>query len=152
RPSRGIVAHRPRNKRRTLLKPCAGAAGQVVRSAALANSEKGRDDSFELLGRAPNASLAGLWASLLESNGIQAHVPDRFLADQWATTQGMTGNVATEVFVPRSRLEEARRIIEKHPLPDENEAEKGPRGPRGRSSDSPFGSTGVETGGGPGPG
>jgi membrane protease YdiL (CAAX protease family) len=66
-----------------------------------------------LLARAPNAAIAGLWVSMLEAAGIPAHVPGQYLTDEWAATQRIVGNVGADVFVPRERLEEARRVIER---------------------------------------
>jgi membrane protease YdiL (CAAX protease family) len=67
---------------------------------------------FVLLGRAPNATIAGLWKSMLDEAGIPAYVPGTNLTDQWAATQRMIGNVGTDVFVPRSRLEQAREVVD----------------------------------------
>jgi membrane protease YdiL (CAAX protease family) len=67
---------------------------------------------FVLLGRAPNAAIAGLWKSMLEDAGIPAYVPGTNLSDEWAATQRMIGNVGADVFVPRSRLEQAREVVD----------------------------------------
>lgn len=74
------------------------------------------EDPVVLLGRAPNAAIAGLWASMLEAAGIACSVPGTYLADEWAATQRMTGNVGSDVYVQRSRLEEARAIIAEDPI------------------------------------
>jgi hypothetical protein len=80
------------------------------------------DDTFVLLGRAPNFEMAGVWASLLEAVGILSLVPGTYLLDEWAATQRMTGNVGADVYVPRSRLEDARRAVEHGaPPPDFDE-------------------------------
>jgi hypothetical protein len=75
------------------------------------------DDRFVLLGRAPAPEMAALWASLLEAAGILSLVPGTYLADEWAATQRVTGNVGADVYVPLSRLDEARRVIEHDPPP-----------------------------------
>lgn len=77
------------------------------------------DEEFVLLGRAPSPTMAGVWASLLEAAGILSLIPDTQLADDWAISQRIFRNIAAEVWVPRSRLEEARRVIEHDaPPPD----------------------------------
>lgn len=48
---------------------------------------------------------------MLEAAGIQAYVPGTYLTDEWAATQRITGNIGADVFVARSRLEEARDVI-----------------------------------------
>jgi hypothetical protein len=70
------------------------------------------DDEFVLLGRAPNPGMAAVWASLLEAAGILSLIPDTQLADDWAISQRIFRNIAADVYVPRSRLEDARRAIE----------------------------------------
>ena len=87
--------------------------------------EKPHDEEFALLAGAPNTSVAALWASMLEAAGIVAHVPGTHLMDEWATWQHMSGGLATEVFVPKSRLDEARAIIAKHPLDTSEDDESG---------------------------
>ena len=52
-------------------------------------------DTLVLLAKAPNSAIAGLGGSVLEAAGIVRHV-----SRGW------------EVLVPRSRLEEAKRLIE----------------------------------------
>jgi membrane protease YdiL (CAAX protease family) len=48
---------------------------------------------------------------MLEAAGIQAYVPGANLADQWSETQRAFGNLGTDVFVPSSRLDEARELV-----------------------------------------
>ena len=79
------------------------------------------DDEFVLLGRAPNPGMAGVWASLLEAAGILSLIPDTQLADDWAISQRIFRNIAADVYVPRSRLEEARRVVEQTPVPPDFE-------------------------------
>jgi hypothetical protein len=78
-------------------------------------------DETVLLGRAPNPTIAGLWVSMLEAAGIVAHVPGTYLADDWAISQRVMGNIGADVYVLSSRLAEARSIIAKHPLEPERE-------------------------------
>lgn len=75
------------------------------------------EDHFVLLRRAPNPTIAGLWVSLLEAAGILAHVPGTHLADGYSISQRLNRNMAADVFVPSSRLDDARRVIETAPLP-----------------------------------
>jgi hypothetical protein len=84
----------------------------------MTSSRKPRDDDFALLGRAPDAAIAGVWVSLLEAAGIVAYIPGAALADDWAIAQRTMGNLGADVLVPRSRLEEARAIVAKRALPD----------------------------------
>ena len=79
----------------------------------MAKQDDHGDDGPALLGRAPNAAIAGLWVSMLEAAGIPAHVPGAYLADDWAASQRVFGNIGADVFVPRDRIDEARRVIEK---------------------------------------
>ena len=51
-------------------------------------------DSLVLLVKAPNSAVAGLWGSVLDAAGIVRHV-----------------SRASDVLVPRSRLEEARQLL-----------------------------------------
>jgi hypothetical protein len=74
--------------------------------------EAAKDDAFVLLGHAPSQAIAGLWASMLEEAGIVAYMPGAHLADGWASWQQTIGNIGSDVLVPRSRLEEARRVIQ----------------------------------------
>lgn len=67
---------------------------------------KERDQSYELVGRAPNPEIAGLWVSMLEAAGIAAFYPGRFL---WA--RRILGDKHVDVFVPKSRLADAQRLI-----------------------------------------
>jgi hypothetical protein len=78
-------------------------------------------DEAVFLERAPSPTVAGLWVSMLEAAGIMAYVPGTYLADDWAISQRVMGNLGADVFVPRSRLAEARSIIAKHPLEPEPE-------------------------------
>jgi hypothetical protein len=80
------------------------------------------EDEFVLLGRAPNAGMALVWGSLLETSGILSLIPGAHLMDEWATVRsGIFRDVANEVYVPLSRLEEARRVIEQSPVPPDFE-------------------------------
>jgi hypothetical protein len=88
------------------------------------DSVKPPDEDFALLAQAPNISVAALWASMLEAAGFVAHVPGTHLIDEWATWQHISGGLAT-VFVPRTRLDEARAIIAKHPLDTAEDDEPG---------------------------
>jgi hypothetical protein len=67
-----------------------------------------RPDTLVLLAKAPNSAIAGLWGSVLEAAGIVRHQSRGF-----------------EVFVPRSRLEEAKRLIENWKL----QSDRYPAGP-----------------------
>jgi hypothetical protein len=55
----------------------------------------GDSDMLVLLAQAPNSAVAGLWGTVLDGAGIVRHLSRNF-----------------ELHVPRSRLEEARRLIE----------------------------------------
>jgi len=67
------------------------------------------DDPVVFLTSAPNEPLAQLWTSLLEESGV------RVLMKPGGAGIGGWGSAATlehELYVLRSRLEEARRIID----------------------------------------
>jgi membrane protease YdiL (CAAX protease family) len=89
----------------------------------LADREKASADEFTLLARAPSPAIADLWVSLLEAGGIHAYVPGTFLADDWAASQRVMGNIGADVFVPRGRLKEARGIVAQHPIDAGSEPE-----------------------------
>jgi hypothetical protein len=54
-----------------------------------------QSDTLVELAKAPNSAVAGLWASILDAAGIVKHV-----------------SRASIVWVPRSKLDDARRLIE----------------------------------------
>lgn len=60
---------------------------------------------------------------MLEEAGIQAYVPGTYLADEWGATQRILGNLGAEVFVAKSRLDEAREVIATTDAPFDVEAE-----------------------------
>jgi hypothetical protein len=74
--------------------------------------EPSSDERMAVAHKASSAAEAMVIRSLLESEGI--HSPDPNPADPFPLNEPLEGDLAIEIFVPQSQVNEARRIIQEH--------------------------------------
>lgn len=76
----------------------------------MTNAPNPDEELVELI-KAPVPAIAEMLMSMLQANGIPAHVDGRLLQDEWAMAQKALGQAGVTVEVPASRLDEARAVL-----------------------------------------
>jgi len=71
-----------------------------------------KDPEIAVLERAPTPAAASVIVAVLQAEGIPAYVNGTLLQDEFALSQRLMGLNAVEIQVPRSRLEEARQVLQ----------------------------------------